>query len=251
LRSSSGRGLQIGCGVALEFATTDGHYCVTWAKENKQLSVAMPGGSMMYAVGNTVTFDPTDGSKKYDPLQSEDNERKHGPFTNTNGLYIFDVVEGSLLFTNNAGEGFKVFGQGTKFEGILGGKYESQIAKEAEDYEAALLAWASTTPDGLLDELDARAAAKNPDVEDPTPPSTAPPEFPGPRASVSGCQFLSTLHVALKVSTRSLNAFDSFVSFCEGHWASHKSPETCQNSRSCTSAAHHHSFLHWFTNICR
>jgi hypothetical protein len=160
-------------------------------------------------------------------------------------------VEGSLLFTNNAGEGFKVFGQGTKFEGILGGKYESQIAKEAEDYEAALLAWASTTPDGLLDELDARAAAKNPDVEDPTPPSTAPPEFPSPRASVSGCQFLSTLHVALKVSTRSLNAFDSFVSFCEGHWASHKSPETCQNSRSCTSAAHHHSFLHWFTNICR
>ncbi|KAH8944050.1 hypothetical protein BDL97_13G088400 [Sphagnum fallax] len=173
-----GRGLQIGCGVAVEFATTNGHYCVTWAKENKQLSVAMPGGSMMYAVGNTVTFDPTDGSKKYDPLQSEDNERKHGPFTNTNGLYIFDVVEGSLLFTNNAGEGFKVFGQGTKFEGILGGKYESQIAKEAEDYEAALLAWASTTPDGLLDELDARAAAKNPDVEDPTPPSTAPPEFP-------------------------------------------------------------------------
>jgi hypothetical protein len=160
-------------------------------------------------------------------------------------------VEGSLLFTNNAGEGFKVFGQGTKFEGILGGKYESQIAKEAEDYEAALLAWASTTPDGLLDELDARAAAKNPDVEDPTPPSTAPPEFPGPRASVSGCQFLSTLHVALKVSTRSLNAFDSFVSFFEGHWVSHKPLKTCQNSRSCTSAAHHHSFLHCFTNICR
>jgi hypothetical protein len=91
-------GLQIGCGVAVEFATTDGHYCVTWAKENKQLSVAMPGGSMMYAVGNTVTFDPTDGSKKYDPLQSEDNERKHGPFTNTNGLYIFDVVRNFAIF---------------------------------------------------------------------------------------------------------------------------------------------------------
>lgn len=133
-------------------------------------------------------------------------------------------VEGSLLFTNNAGEGFKVFGQGTKFEGILGGKYETQIAKEAEDYEAALLAWASATPDGLLDELDARAAAKNPDVEDPTPPSTAPPEFPSPRALVSGCQFLSTLYVTLKVSTRSLNAFDSFVSFFEGHWACLTSP---------------------------
>lgn len=84
--------MQIGGGVAVEFTTVEGHYCATWSKETCQLSLAMPGGAILYTNGNTITFDPSDGSKKFDPLQTEDDERKHGPFTNTNGLYIFDVV---------------------------------------------------------------------------------------------------------------------------------------------------------------
>lgn len=57
-----------------------------------QLSLAMPGGATLYATGNCVSFDPSDGSKKNDPYQTKEDDRKHGPFVNTNGVYVFDVV---------------------------------------------------------------------------------------------------------------------------------------------------------------
>lgn len=79
-------------GVCVEFNTVDGLYAATWSKDSCQLSLSMPGGATLYAVGNTVSFDPSDGSKKHDPYQTEEDDRKHGPFVNTNGIYIFDVV---------------------------------------------------------------------------------------------------------------------------------------------------------------
>jgi hypothetical protein len=79
-------------------------------------------------------------------------------------LYVATVcylqVEGSLVYTDNAGSGFKVFGRGTDFEPIIGGKYETQLKKEAEEYEKILAAWAEEMPEGLQDDLDKREAAK-------------------------------------------------------------------------------------------
>ena len=72
----------------------------------------------------------------------------------------FLQVEGSLVYTDNAGSGFKVFGRGTDFEPIIGGKYETQLKKEAEEYEKILAAWAAEMPEGLQDDLDKREAAK-------------------------------------------------------------------------------------------
>lgn len=70
----------------------DGLYAATWSKQARQISLSMPGGASLYSVGSTISFDPTDGSKKYDPYQTEEDDRKHGPFVNTNGVYVFDVV---------------------------------------------------------------------------------------------------------------------------------------------------------------
>jgi len=79
-------------GVCVEFNTVDGLYAATWSNDAHQLSLSMPGGATLYAVGNSVRFDPSDGSKKRDPYQTEEDDRKHGPFVNTNGVYVFDVV---------------------------------------------------------------------------------------------------------------------------------------------------------------
>ena len=75
-------------------------------------------------------------------------------------VVCFLQVEGSLVYTDNAGSGFKVFGRGTDFESIIGGKYETQLKREAEEYEKILEAWASEMPEGLQDDLDKREAAK-------------------------------------------------------------------------------------------
>lgn len=85
---------QIGAGVCVEFSTVDGHYAATWSKETSQISLTMPGGAILYAVGTTVTYDTSGGIKKHDPKQTvEDHkEDKFGPIVNTNGNYIFDVV---------------------------------------------------------------------------------------------------------------------------------------------------------------
>lgn len=72
----------------------------------------------------------------------------------------FMKVEGSLLFTNNEGTGFKVFGRGTDFEAVTGGKFATQRAKEAEEYEKALAAWNAAMPEGLQHDLDMRESEK-------------------------------------------------------------------------------------------
>lgn len=86
-------------GICVEFETMDGLYAATWSKplcpcsfEACQLSLSMPGGATLYAHKNSVSFDPSDGSKKHDPYQTKEDDRKHGPFVNTNGVYVFDVV---------------------------------------------------------------------------------------------------------------------------------------------------------------
>ncbi|XP_073389288.1 uncharacterized protein [Physcomitrium patens] len=147
-------------GVCVEFETVDGLYAATWSKQARQISLSMPGGASLYSVGSTISFDPTDGSKKYDPYQTEEDDRKHGPFVNTNGVYVFDVVEGSLTFTDNAGQGFRVFGRGTEWETIISGKTATQNAKEAPIFEQLLLAHATAIPEGLEQDLYAKELAK-------------------------------------------------------------------------------------------
>lgn len=69
-------------------------------------------------------------------------------------------VEGSLLFTDNMGFGFKVFGRGTEWETITGGKTATQATKEEEIFKELLLQHAAAVPDGLEQDLFAREIAK-------------------------------------------------------------------------------------------
>ena len=93
-------------------------------------------------------------------------------------------VEGSLLFTNNAGNGFKVFGRGTDFEAVTDGKFATQRAKEAKaEYDKALAAWNATVmPEGLQHDLDLREPHKHFPNDAPLPPHLHAP----PRTSVTG-----------------------------------------------------------------
>lgn len=86
----------------MEFSTIDGHYAATWSKETSQISLTMPGGAILYAIGTTVTYDTSGGIKKHDPKQvvEDGKEDKFGPIVNTNGNYVFDVVwQVSFKFT--------------------------------------------------------------------------------------------------------------------------------------------------------
>lgn len=69
-------------------------------------------------------------------------------------------VEGSLTFTDNAGQGFRVFGRGTEWETIISGKTATQNAKEAPIFEQLLLAHATAIPEGLEQDLYAKELAK-------------------------------------------------------------------------------------------
>jgi len=98
-------------------------------------------------------------------------------------------VEGSLTFTDNAGEGFKVFGRGTEWETIKGGKTATQAAEEAEIFKLLLLQHAAAVPEGLEADLYAREIARY--FPNDPPPKDGDPNAPladpnAPRTSVIG-----------------------------------------------------------------
>lgn len=84
-------------------------------------------------------------------------------------VWLMMQVEGSLTFTDNAGEGFKIFGRGTEWESIKGGKTATQAAEEAEIFKVLLSQHAAAMPEGLEADLFARELAKY-------FPDTPPPE---------------------------------------------------------------------------
>ncbi|CAM6096484.1 unnamed protein product [Calypogeia fissa] len=95
-------------GVAVEFVTADGKYCVTWSRESGRITLLMPNGSMIYSCGKLVKFDASDGTKRSDPKQSSKNQATGGAsFINTNGIYVFNLERTNLTYTNNSGNGFQ------------------------------------------------------------------------------------------------------------------------------------------------
>jgi hypothetical protein len=121
----------------------------------------------LHSIGNIVTYKSFSISNKHNDvveiensIQKEDlpkfknSTKKEGDLTqiddsniestiiqplNTYSGYAFDLLEGSLIFTNNMGTGFKVFGRGCDFESITNGKLASQIEKEAENIKSSFL----------------------------------------------------------------------------------------------------------------
>lgn len=102
------------------------------------------------------------------------------------GTPMMMQVEGSLTFTDNAGEGFKIFGRGTEWETIKGGKTATRAAEEAEIFKILLLQHAAAVPEGLEADLYARELAKY-FPNDPPPKVGDPNADPNaPRTSVIG-----------------------------------------------------------------
>jgi hypothetical protein len=87
----------------------------------------------------------------------------HLQFIKESGTIVWKILvqaKGSLTFTNNEGFGFKVFGRGTEWETIIGGKTTTKATEETKIIEELLLQHATTMPEGLEQDLYAREIAK-------------------------------------------------------------------------------------------
>ena len=100
----------------MEWETEDGQYTATWSQKTSGITLTMPGGATLSALGHVVTYNPVGGAlpdgagahpvpcplspaaplDPSSPFPDAPPPPTPCPLFNTHGCYIFDVVRVSL-----------------------------------------------------------------------------------------------------------------------------------------------------------